>query len=90
MTPESERADHAPTPPAPLMQLRAVFAVFQEAQVPWCLLSGGEETDGAVGPVRALTPPASLPRVQHLLRGLEFLRAPTGEDGLGLCYVAYE
>jgi thymidylate kinase len=90
MTPEAQRTDRAPTPPAPLTQLRAVFAVFQEAQVPWCLLSGGEETDGAVGPVRALTPPASLPRVHHLLRGLEFLRAPAGEDGLGLCYVAYD
>ena len=90
MNPAAGRAGSPAQSPAPLDQLRAVFAVFQEAKVRWVLLSGGEETDGAVGPVRALVPAGNLRRVRQLLEGLEFLRAPADEDGLGLCFVAYD
>ena len=53
--------------------------VCQEAKVRWALLSGGEETDGAVGPVRALgQQPAA---VGSCWKRLRLLRAPGGEMG---------
>ena len=71
-------------------RLETVFHALEYGGIRWCLLWGEAEPGAPASEIDLLVDHADVPRVEHMLETLEFVRVPTWGRGARTSFVSYD